>query len=175
MGAVIFGPYSMSNSEYETTITIAVTYEVFSRVFWSFSIGWIVFACQFGYGGPINSILSAKIWTPFSRLTYSMYLLHFVVQIIIFGSSKTEISGSNFDAILMFWSSFGIILTSSLFFVLAFESPIIALEKIIFNTRNGNSEDAEVIELGKYNLKELYFWHLKMLNDKNEQINVIFF
>lgn len=139
MLAVIFGPIHTTVPGYKPSVTEAVFYETFSRISWCIAIGWIVFACQSGYGGPINSILSFSIWAPFCRLTYCMYIVHFVVQTTIFGNLKTDVTFSDFNAIQEFWSSFGLTLCVAIVFVLAFESPIIGLEKVFIRKEKTRS------------------------------------
>lgn len=128
--AVIFGPIHTTAAGYKVTVTEAVFYETFSRISWCVAIAWIVFACQAGYGGPINSILSFKLWAPFCRLTYCMYIVHFVVQTTIFGNLKTDVTFSEFNTFQEFWASFGFTFCVAVIFVLAFESPVIGLEKL---------------------------------------------
>merc|ERR1711872_1102976 len=57
----------------KTTITF---YMGVKRLAWSIGLGWIVFACVKGYGGPVNSILAWGAWAPLAKLTYSCYLVH---------------------------------------------------------------------------------------------------
>lgn len=57
------------------------SYMLFSRTAWSISICWIIYACHLGYGGIFNWFLSLKLWTPLSRASYTLYLVHIVYQI----------------------------------------------------------------------------------------------
>ncbi|KAH9525530.1 hypothetical protein Btru_001643 [Bulinus truncatus] len=54
-------------------------YEIIKAPLWSLCVGWVIFACHYGYGGCVNSILSWSGWVPLSRLTYSVYLCHLAV------------------------------------------------------------------------------------------------
>lgn len=54
----------------------------FGHTAWGLCIGWIVIACFYGYGGPINAILSYKGLLPLSRLTFCAYLIHPVIMVI---------------------------------------------------------------------------------------------
>lgn len=57
-------------------------YDAFSRVTWSIALCYI-FACVHGYGGPVNWFLAHPLWQPISRLSYSIYLLHFMVIMVL--------------------------------------------------------------------------------------------
>lgn len=150
MLSVIFGPIHTTAAGYKPSVTEAVFYETFSRISWCLAIGWIVFACQTGYGGPINSILSFKMWAPFCRVTYCMYIVHFMVQTTIFGNLKTDVTFSNFNAVQEFWASFGLSFCIAIVFVLAFESPILGLEKVFI--RKGKSKSREVSASSSQNM-----------------------
>lgn len=90
--------YGLYNAELNALI--AATYSSLSHTAWAIAISWIVVACSTGYGGILslilnsllkkqlicniisgyaNSLLSASILYPFSRVTYCAYLVHPVV------------------------------------------------------------------------------------------------
>ena len=62
-----------------------VTYITLSRLTWGIGLALIVFSCHNGYGFFVNSLLSMKIWTPLSRMTFNAYLIHPVALFIIYG------------------------------------------------------------------------------------------
>ncbi|XP_055380599.1 nose resistant to fluoxetine protein 6-like [Condylostylus longicornis] len=100
--AIVFGPYhrTLYQPNSETTVIEVALYESLSRLFWSIAVSWIIFACHKGYGGIINKILSFGIWQPLGRLTFSIYLNHLLIQMILTGNSKTDSNFSNLDIIL---------------------------------------------------------------------------
>ncbi|EDW00549.1 nose resistant to fluoxetine protein 6 [Drosophila grimshawi] len=115
-------------------------FEPLSRSSWALSIGWIVWACYNGHGGYINDFLSWGFFTGFSRLCYCMYVIHRIVQLVNAARLQTDTHFSNYDAILRWWHDFGITLTLSIFATLAFEAPILGIEKAIFG--RGDSKPA---------------------------------
>ncbi|KAH8385804.1 hypothetical protein KR093_011788 [Drosophila rubida] len=115
-------------------------FEPLSRSSWAFAIGWIVWACYNGHGGLINDFLSWSFFTGFSRLCYCMYVIHRIVQLVNAARIQTDTHFSDYDAILRWWHDFGITLTLSIFATLAFEAPILGIEKAIFG--RGNSKPA---------------------------------
>lgn len=52
-----------------------------SRTVWAIAVCYIIFACTHNYGGLVNAFLSHPLWQPFSRISYSTYLLHYPVMI----------------------------------------------------------------------------------------------
>ncbi|XP_039962162.1 nose resistant to fluoxetine protein 6 [Bactrocera neohumeralis] len=115
-------------------------YEPLSRASWAIAIGWIVWACYNGHGGIINDFLSWGFFTGFSRLTYCMYVIHRIVQLVNGGRIQTDTHFGDYEMVLRWWHDFGISLTLSIFATLAFEAPILGIEKAIFG--HGESKPA---------------------------------
>lgn len=57
----------------------AVVYSSLHRSVWSAAIAWVIFTCALGQGGPVNTFLSWKGFLPLSKLSFSMYLVHYLV------------------------------------------------------------------------------------------------
>ena len=55
---------------------LAAAYSSLSHSLWAVALSWVVIACSTGYGGYINTLLSATFLYPFSRVTYCAYLVH---------------------------------------------------------------------------------------------------
>ncbi|PSN39085.1 hypothetical protein C0J52_07353 [Blattella germanica] len=71
-------------SNFESSI-----YTALSRSTWSLGVGWVAYACVFGYGGPVNTFLSWTAFQPLSRLSYCVYLVHLSYQAIRIMSIRT--------------------------------------------------------------------------------------
>lgn len=97
--SIIFGIYFMQQPDYPGTVLESAFYESFSRVCWSISLSWIIFACIHGYGGPVNWFLSFPQWQPLARLSYSIYLVHLPIQLLLAASSRTQLNFSDFLAV----------------------------------------------------------------------------
>ncbi|KAJ8916787.1 hypothetical protein NQ315_005792 [Exocentrus adspersus] len=101
----------------------------FVRPVWAACLAWVIFACVSGHGGPINWFLSWPVYQVLNRFTYSVYLLHYpLLQLLVF-TLKTGVYFDDLSAAYLFWGitmfSFGI----SIIWVLAFESPVVVIEK----------------------------------------------
>ncbi|XP_062140090.1 nose resistant to fluoxetine protein 6-like isoform X2 [Drosophila sulfurigaster albostrigata] len=55
-------------------------YYTLTRLGWPLALCWVVFACMQGYGGMANSFLSCPLWQPLSKLSYSVYIWHILIQ-----------------------------------------------------------------------------------------------
>ncbi|XP_050668647.1 nose resistant to fluoxetine protein 6-like [Leptidea sinapis] len=63
----------------------------FTRAIWAASVGWIIFVCVNGYGGPINWFLCLEIWKIPARVSYGMYLVHFSMMFAYYSSAFQNI------------------------------------------------------------------------------------
>ncbi|KAL9873749.1 nose resistant to fluoxetine protein 6-like [Glossina fuscipes fuscipes] len=131
----LWGPYWRIRPENpDSPIIEGAFYEPLSRAAWALSMAWIVWACYNGHGGLINDFLSWSFFTAFSRLTYCMYVIHRIVQLVNAARLQTDTHFSDYDAIMRWWHDFGLTLCASIFATLAFESPILGIEKAIFGS-----------------------------------------
>ncbi|XP_018568699.1 O-acyltransferase like protein [Anoplophora glabripennis] len=105
----------------------------FVRPVWAICLLWVVFACANGYGGPINWFLSFPFYQVLNRLTYSVYILHYPLMFIYAYMFKTGVYFSELRMMYSFWGLTMFSFIAAVVWVLAFESPIIILEKFIFS------------------------------------------
>uniref|UniRef100_A0AC34Q6R2 Acyltransferase 3 domain-containing protein n=1 Tax=Panagrolaimus sp. JU765 TaxID=591449 RepID=A0AC34Q6R2_9BILA len=82
MLAVWFGLYNYNRGHTHLSHFWSAMYSAFSKPAWGLGLGWIIFVCYYGYGGPVNRFLSWNIWVPLGRLSYAAYLLHYTIVII---------------------------------------------------------------------------------------------
>nr|CAI5851555.1 unnamed protein product [Callosobruchus analis] len=130
LGLVFAGHDTLMGSEYKAFDNIM--YLTFVRPVWALCICWIVLACTCEYGGIINSFLSHPAWQVLGRFSYSIYLVHFNIIMWRTFSLKNGIYFNDINLQYEFWGHFAFSTMLAVFWVLAFESPIIVLEKYIF-------------------------------------------
>ncbi|XP_055915469.1 nose resistant to fluoxetine protein 6-like [Eupeodes corollae] len=133
---IVYGPYFTIHDRTHGTVLEAALYEGLKRFSWAVALCWLTVACHFGFGGLINSFLSHPYWQPLGRLSYSLYLVHLTVIKLNFGIIRSEMYFSDYYMMLQFWSAFGVAIFFALALSLAFESPILVLEKFIFGGGN---------------------------------------
>ncbi|XP_062124806.1 nose resistant to fluoxetine protein 6-like isoform X1 [Drosophila sulfurigaster albostrigata] len=110
-------------------------YYTLSRIAWPLGICWVVFACMKGYGGLANSFLSSPLWQPLSKLSYTAYMFHTVMQQINARQVRTNTVFSDYDIMLYFWQAFGFTLLMSYVIYIIVEAPFGALEGMMMPQR----------------------------------------
>uniref|UniRef100_A0A1B0CRZ5 Acyltransferase 3 domain-containing protein n=1 Tax=Lutzomyia longipalpis TaxID=7200 RepID=A0A1B0CRZ5_LUTLO len=86
-------------------------YSSLSHSAWALSLAWIIIACSTGYGGYVNTFLSAPCIYPFSRATYCAYLVHpIVIRIMALNSTAPLHLGT--DSMVSFPLSSKVLLSS---------------------------------------------------------------
>lgn len=99
MATVIFSNYPLVQVDSKATPIVYGLYDTLSRLTWAIALCYLIFACVHGYGGPINWFLSHPLWQPLSRLSYSIYLVHFPVIMITTATMKSSLYFSEFNAV----------------------------------------------------------------------------
>ncbi|KPU80571.1 uncharacterized protein Dana_GF18755, isoform B [Drosophila ananassae] len=110
-------------------------YYTLTRLAWPLAICWIIFACTQGYGGLANSFLSSPLWQPFSRLSYSMYVWHMLVQEVNSRNVRTTTYFSAYQMMLRFWRDFGNTLLMSYVLYLIIEAPLSGFDSLLRRRR----------------------------------------
>ncbi|XP_065910551.1 nose resistant to fluoxetine protein 6-like isoform X2 [Dysidea avara] len=64
---------------------------MFSGLAWSIGISIIIFFCNTGYGGVVNSVLSWPGWDPLIRLSYGVYLFHVIIIVYVAGTLQSSL------------------------------------------------------------------------------------
>nr|XP_015839403.1 PREDICTED: nose resistant to fluoxetine protein 6-like [Tribolium castaneum] len=105
----------------------------FDRSAWAVAVVGVIFLCVSGYGRLIDTFLSWPVFQFLTKLSYSMYLIHFTVISVRYAVSKNNIKFSNIAILHAFWGDFMFTLGLSLIMCLTFESPIIIIEKYLFH------------------------------------------
>ncbi|XP_052853744.1 nose resistant to fluoxetine protein 6 [Drosophila gunungcola] len=129
VATVIFAVYPYTQDGVEAMSPLAGGfYLCCSRIAWPLALCWIIWACQNGQAPIINEFLSWTFWQPLSKISYCLYIWHLLVETVHIARIKTSLHFSDYDAILRFWSDFGITLFVSMFMHLFVEVPLGRLE-----------------------------------------------
>ena len=148
--AIIYGlvPYLNETEVPEMNSFVRVSYGSLHRLAWSIVVGWLIFACVHGYGGPVNRFLSWKAFVPLSRLTYVVYLIHFTYLMVWSARLRKPIYYTDLDHVQFYLGAvFGLNLLAFAI-SLTIEAPLMNLEKITFNRfMIGTSVTGNIISL----------------------------
>lgn len=97
----IWGNYPLQQLDKTTPAIFKGLYHAIPRVAWPVALSFIVFACHFGYGGIINWFLSLPQWQPLSRLTYSTYITHTSILLLVERQIRTSRYISDLIAVII--------------------------------------------------------------------------
>ena len=83
----MFGIYKQSEfSQFQN-----VTYMMFNGAAWSIGLSIIIYICNTGYGGVVNSYLSWSVWEPLAKMTFGVYLCHTFILSIMLGTFQSTL------------------------------------------------------------------------------------
>lgn len=170
MATVILANYPLAQLDSKATPLHYGLYDAFGRVGWAIALCYIIFACIHNYGGPINWLLAFPLWQPLSRISYAIYLLHFPVILVTMATMKTSLYFSELNAVSFVQFEYFIVFTITIFLylqfhafignyfitvfvsivaTLAFESPIITIENLLFDSKKkihrSNLSDKQIL------------------------------
>ncbi|XP_015433658.1 PREDICTED: nose resistant to fluoxetine protein 6-like [Dufourea novaeangliae] len=124
--SLLYGLY-----EAELSPLMAAAYSSLSHSVWALGLSWIVLACSTGYGGYVNSILSAPILYPVSRITYCAYLIHPLVIRLTALNLDSPFHLGKYTMVITFLGQLVLSYLLSFIISLSFEAPIVSMLKIL--------------------------------------------
>lgn len=83
-----WAPAHLSEKNYQYDSSQSAQYAALSSIVFALSLAWVVFACNFGYGGILNGILCSKLMIFLNRISYSLYLIQFIVFFTFVGRQR---------------------------------------------------------------------------------------
>ncbi|OWF35674.1 O-acyltransferase like protein-like [Mizuhopecten yessoensis] len=133
---VLYGIYESANGN-PVDVGLAALYNATSRSLWGACVSWVIFACATGNGGFVNTILSWKAFIPLGRLTYCAYLVHIILMYMNIFSARQHIYATDKTFIYLFLGYLVMSYLVAFVLSLAFEAPMMALEKALFRRGGG--------------------------------------
>uniref|UniRef100_K1PPN2 Nose resistant to fluoxetine protein 6 n=1 Tax=Magallana gigas TaxID=29159 RepID=K1PPN2_MAGGI len=130
----LYGIYNTVRPDNPVYLSKEVTalYNGVSRTAWGAAVCWVIFACSTGNGGFINTLLSWKAFVPLSRLTYCAYLVHPLVMYVYYFNWNFPLYMTDLDLVYLFLGNLVVSYGIAFIVSIAFESPFMGLEKIMF-------------------------------------------
>lgn len=135
---------------YHYDITKYTLFMAFYRPIWCISLCFMVYSCYHNQGGVIQWFLERPGFQILAKLSYSMYVLHVLVELFAAGTLKTTFYFSNYFLVsilllkcyflikknffLQFYNFCGHIIVTmafSVIWVLAFEYPMLTIDKYL--------------------------------------------
>ncbi|XP_012934636.1 nose resistant to fluoxetine protein 6 [Aplysia californica] len=131
--AVLYGLYPYADGTEKIDLVLSAFYNSLSRSAWGLCVAWVIFACVTGNGGLVNSLLSMPVWIPLGRLTYTAYLTHPMVLTVWAVTRQTPLYLDDVSLVMIFLATLMATYAVSYLVSLAFEWPVAAVEKLVFN------------------------------------------
>lgn len=137
MGLMLFGlwPNFQANPANHLNKTENILYQATSRIIWAIGLGFVIFSCCMNKGGFINDILTWKIWTPLSRLSFAAYLVHLDILYWFIAQQRTQFFFNEINISYIYMGNMVFAYLASLVVSLVFEIPLLGLEKFIFKRK----------------------------------------
>ncbi|XP_077353357.1 O-acyltransferase like protein [Festucalex cinctus] len=103
-------------------------YQGLHRPMWALAIAWIILACEEGYGGFINSLLSFSLWVPLANVSFACYLIHPVFILVYIGLQETPIHYTDVNFMYLFLGHLVLTLGASVVLTVLVEKPYVLLK-----------------------------------------------
>ncbi|KAH9495529.1 hypothetical protein Btru_013512 [Bulinus truncatus] len=133
--AVVYGLRGDIGGESPSHVGMAALYNAVARSAWGACVCWVIIACVSGYGGPVNTILSWSPLVPLGRLTYMAYLIHPCLIRVYYGNHEVPFYLNDTNLVVSYLGITVFTYMTAFVLNLALESPMIALEKIMFKKK----------------------------------------
>ena len=128
---IIFGQYNTWRG-HPFTKTENVMYYMFGRTGYSIGIALMIYACHNGFGGVINKFLSWSFWVPLSNLTFTAYLFHPLVFLLMYRTMRFRFIHTDWMLIILFSAAAVLSYSLALIVAVTVEYPVANVEKAVF-------------------------------------------
>ncbi|GBP20422.1 Nose resistant to fluoxetine protein 6 [Eumeta japonica] len=151
----VFVHYPILQSDYDNQL-LDNFLNSYMRSFWAIGVGWLVFACKHGYGGPINWFLSLRLWKLPARLSYAMYLLHMSAMIIINSMQLSPFYFTQWNLIFTFFADMVLAILLAVVLTLAVDAPFSTLQKMLFEGGAKKSNQSSPLQNNNVQIIDAY-------------------
>lgn len=99
-GLIVVNLSSTTSMLKQAPTVLNTVFDSLSRLLWASAIALIIFQCITNNGGPVNKFLSSPIWKPLAKLSFCIYVLHYVIQLLIIGQNRTTVYMETFSLVI---------------------------------------------------------------------------
>ncbi|KAF7271005.1 hypothetical protein GWI33_016065 [Rhynchophorus ferrugineus] len=128
---LIYQQFSLGSQHSHLIRSLSYT---FTKPVWCIGLSFIIYSCVYGKGGFINSWLSNSCVQILSKLSYCMYLMHAPVIVFWLSTKRTREYFGHYNLFVLFGGHLVGTIIVAIIWSLAFESPLIKIEGLIFGT-----------------------------------------
>ena len=130
----IFGTYGVYSFTYHFSDLENITFLMFSGLALSIGVAIIIYICNTGYGGVVNSFLSWPGWEPLVKLSYGVALCHILVFCYVVGTLQSGLKYT--DTLYAMIALFTIVLSYGVSVIIAVfvEQPIFNVLSLYFKS-----------------------------------------
>ncbi|KAH1003276.1 hypothetical protein HUJ05_011204 [Dendroctonus ponderosae] len=116
---------------------LAALYAALYHFAWSVCVAWMVLAISSGRGPWVEPMLRWRPLVVLARLTYCVYISHGAIQMYTAATIRTPIYASVFNVEYQTAADLLLAYALALALTLMYESPVIALEKVLLSPAQG--------------------------------------
>ncbi|XP_065345876.1 nose resistant to fluoxetine protein 6-like isoform X2 [Cloeon dipterum] len=131
---VVFGAFNIVQYDHKYDPVESALYASLHRIAWAFAVGWLIFACNNERGGWITEILSLNVFQPLSKISYCIYLSHYVILMVGTARIKTPLYADDYALIHSLAGDFTISFAVATVLYLSVEAPLFEITRLIFST-----------------------------------------